>query len=243
MHAIRLICVPFAGAGASFFNAWKGVAEGLEPVPMQLPGREKRFLEPAHEDLHAAADELAGHLLADDDDQPALLFGHSLGAVLAFELARRLEDSARFPLLGAVVSGSPDPWSARAERASDQRDDDAFIAAVSRFSDYRHEALDDPMMRELLLPALRADVRMHEEYRPRSGAGLSVPLMTVRGAQDALVSASQVAGWSRASGAQCTHRELPGGHMYFTADPVPLLQLIDRFARSLSTATAVDAAR
>ncbi|MDY4298103.1 MULTISPECIES: alpha/beta fold hydrolase [unclassified Xanthomonas] len=243
MHAIRLICVPFAGAGASFFNAWRGVAEGLELVPMQLPGREKRFLEPAHEDLHAAADELSAHLLADNDDQPALLFGHSLGAVLAFELARRLEASARFPLLGAVVSGSPDPWSPRAERASDQRDDDAFIADVSRFSDYRHEALDDPMMRELLLPTLRADVRMHEEYRPRSGAGLGVPLMTVRGAHDALVSAAQVAGWSRASSAQCTHRELPGGHMYFIADPASLLQLIERFARSLLAATAADAAQ
>ncbi|WP_201765568.1 thioesterase II family protein [Xanthomonas arboricola] len=243
MLATRLICVPFAGAGASFFNAWKGVEDGLQPLALQLPGREKRFLEPLYGDVHAAADELAATLLDDDADAPALIFGHSLGAVLAFELARRLEASTHYPLLGVVASGSPAPWSPRSERASDQHDDDGFIASVSRFSGYRHAALDDPMMRELLLPVLRADVRMHEDYLPRDSAGLSVPLITVRGADDTLVNADQISGWRGATSADCTHHTLPGGHMYFVDDPAPLLQLISRFAHLRGAVPAVADAR
>lgn len=241
MEKIQLICLPFAGAGASFFKEWKDVEPTLEIRALQLPGREKRFLETPHVDVHKAADELIQQLRDDDAlDAPSVVFGHSLGAVLAFELARRLEDAERGALLGLVASGSPDPWTQRSDRATGVDDDDAFLAKVSQFSGYNHEALDDPMMRELLLPTLRADVRMHEDYTPRSAVALSAPVMTVRGDADLLVSRVQVAAWDKASSGAVSHEELAGGHMYFIGQPAPLLTRIAAFARA---AAAVETAR
>ncbi|UXI66214.1 thioesterase II family protein [Tahibacter amnicola] len=242
MEKIQLICLPFAGAGASFFNEWKGVEPSLVIRAMQLPGREKRFLETPHVDVHRAVDELTKELLADDAlDTPTLIFGHSLGAVLAFELARRLESPGRGKLLGLVASGSPDPWTQRSDRATGFNNDEAFLAKVSEFSGYNHEALSDPMMRELLLPTLRADVRMHEDYVPRSGEPLSVPVMTVRGAGDQLVSRAQVDLWRKASTGAVSHDELEGGHMYFIGNAGPLLGRIATFARQ-AVATALEIA-
>jgi len=244
MEKTHLICLPFAGAGASFFNDWKGVEESLEIRAMQLPGREKRFLEPPHVDVHRAVDELAKELQADNArDVPTIVFGHSLGAVLAFELARRLEKAGHTAPLGLVVSGSPDPWTQRSDRATGVGDDDAFLAKVSEFSGYNHEALNDPMMRELLLPTLRADVRMHEDYAPRADTPLSIPVMTVRGSDDGLVSRAQVEPWRKASTGAVRHEELEGGHMYFVGKAGQLLVRIAAFARRAMEESALEAAQ
>lgn len=241
MEKIQLICLPFAGAGASFFNEWKDVDQTFDIRAMQLPGREKRFVEPPHVDVHRAVDELLQELQADNAlDAPVVIFGHSLGAVLAFELAKRLESSVSGEFLALVASGSPDPWTQRSARATGIADDDAFLAKVSEFSGYSHDALADPMMRELLLPTLRADVRMHEDYVPRAHTPLSIPVMTVRGSADRLVSRAQVEAWSKAAAGAIDHQELAGGHMYFVGNPAPLLGRIAAFARSAMSQAASD---
>lgn len=230
MNRVQLICLPFAGAGASFFNGWKGLHEALDLHAVQLPGREKRFLEQPHVDVHRAADEVAASLKRESlPDVPTVIFGHSLGAVLAFEVAKRMEATRFYEMLALVASGSPDPWTQRAHRASEFSNDEAFIAKVSEFSGYTHEALEDPMMRELLLPTLRADVRMHEDYRPGSDANLKIPVMTVRGNGDSLVAPEQVECWNKATTRSVRHEELSGGHMYFVEQPRPLLDLIAGF--------------
>jgi surfactin synthase thioesterase subunit len=226
----QLVCLPFAGAGASFFNEWKGLQPSIEILAVQLPGREKRFADEPHVDVQRAADEVAASLKQESQpDVPTAIFGHSLGAVLAFEVARRMATSGFYATLALVVSGSPDPWTQRSSRASDLADDAAFIAKVTEFSGYAHEALEDPLMRELLLPALRADVQMHENYRPGSDASLEVPVLTVRGTEDSLVAQDQVERWSKATKSRVTHAQLPGGHMYFAGNPGPLLDLIAGF--------------
>lgn len=227
MNTVQLICLPFAGAGASFFNEWQGLHESIAIHAVQLPGREKRFLEEPHVHVQRAADEVAARLKQESRrDVPTVIFGHSLGAVLAFEVTKQVEAAELYPALALVASGSPDPWTQRNSRASDLTDDDAFIAKVAEFSGYAHEALEDPLMRELLLPALRADVRMHEDYRPTNNDSLRVPVLTVRGNDDSLVAREQVERWSKATKSSVRHAELSGGHMYFVDRPRPLLDLI-----------------
>ncbi len=226
-----LICLPFAGAGASFFREWRPLLpEGLDLLPVQLPGREERFAEPPLTDVERAADEAAEQTtdLVKDAAQ-VVIFGHSLGAVLAFELARRLGETGTVPLRRLVVSGSPGPWNGRSERASGL-DDTAFLARVRAFAGYTHPALESPEMRELLLPLLRADVEMHENYRPRSRAPLTVPITSVRGRGDELVSAEQTAEWAAATRGDFSTAELDGGHMYLTTAAADLLALIAKVA-------------
>jgi surfactin synthase thioesterase subunit len=216
MSPTVLVCLPFAGAGASFFRGWRCAA--LRVMPVQLAGREERFTETPSTDVASAVDDALPRVLERiEGGERVALFGHSMGAVLAFELARRISALGAVPLARLFVSGAPGPWSHREHRASGL-DDEAFLAQVELFAGYSHPALDDPELRALLLPTLRADVEMHENYRPRPRDPLTVPITTMRGRADMLVSAEQIAEWGRATTGRVSGVEFDGGHMYLTED-------------------------
>ncbi|MBW5486528.1 alpha/beta fold hydrolase [Streptomyces bambusae] len=221
-----LMCLPFAGGGAGFYRAWKDLpAHAPRIVPIQLPGREELFLDEPFHDAIAAADALAPRLAELAEGRPTALFGHSLGAVLAFELARRLERDPAVELTHLYVSGSPGPWTGRAQHATGL-DDDAFLARVQEFAGYEHDALADPDMRELLLPILRADVEMHESYRPDSDEPLRTPITSLRATGDALVTRAEAEEWQQATTGAFRLVEPAGGHMYLTESPLPLIDAI-----------------
>ena len=225
MQPTSLVCVPFAGAGASFFHPWAAlVGERLRIVALQPPGREWRLAEEPYTDVATAADGLLPGLVAQVDG-PVALFGHSLGAVLAYELAHRLVARGA-PVARLIVSGSPGPWTARTNRATGLADDD-FLLRVREFAGYDHEALADEEMRELILPILRADVEMHENYRPGGDEPLPVPITAVHGRDDELVTTAQTGEWSKATSGEFTQVEVDGGHMYLTEDAAGLLRLIE----------------
>ncbi|MCX4446060.1 thioesterase II family protein [Streptomyces sp. NPDC087866] len=221
-----LVCLPFAGGGAGFYRAWKNLpVHAPDIVPLQLPGREELFVEEPFRDAAEAADALAPAVAALTGGGPVALFGHSLGAVLAHEVARRLEQDPAVELTHLFVSGSPGPRTGRSRRATGL-DDDAFLARVQEFAGYRHDALADPDMRELLLPVLRADVEMHENYRPATDEPLRTPVTSLRGTDDRLVSRDEAAEWQHATTGAFRLVELAGEHMYLTESPLPLLEAI-----------------
>lgn len=224
----RLVCLPYAGAGASFYRPWTALAgDALEIVALQLPGRERLIDEEPYRDVHLAVDGLLTQLrdrLGEDGGRVAL-FGHSLGAVLAYELAHRLAAEPGFEPVHLFVSGSPAPGQGRAGRATGLSDDE-FLARVGEFAGYRHPAFDDPEMRELLLPALRADVEMHENHLPSTQLPLDMPLTVLRGQEDELVGHDDAVSWSKATGRDFAYVELPGGHMYLTEATPDLVRVI-----------------
>ncbi|MEI7033280.1 thioesterase II family protein [Streptomyces pratensis] len=226
-----LVCLPFAGAGPSFFAPWQELApEGLRVLPVSLPGREKRFPEPAYTSAGPAVEDAYAQVATALGEGPGggrlVLFGHSMGAVLAYELAHRIERSAaRSRPAALVVSGAPGPWTQRTDRAAGLPDEE-FAARVRAFAGYGHPALEDPQMRELLLPVLRADVLLHETYVPSTDRRLAMPVLSVRGRDDTLVGAAQAAEWERATTGGLSVAELAGGHMYLTERPGALLGLV-----------------
>lgn len=221
-----LVCLPFAGAGASFYHPWSALAGGaLAVLPVQLPGRERRIDIEPYRDVHEAVAGLLPALLGELGPGPVTLFGHSLGAVLAYELAHRLCREPGVEVVRLFASGSPPPHVPRPGRASGLPDEE-FLARVRDFAGYRDEALDDPELRELVLPTLRADVQMHEEYVPSTQEPLPVPVTAVRGRDDELVSADDATGWAKATSQDFDLAELPGGHMYLVESAEPLLDLI-----------------
>ena len=142
-----------------------------------------------------------------------IVFGHSLGAVLAFELSRKLTESPGKPTIRLAVSGSPGPWERREARATGL-DDNAFLSQVSRLAGYDHPALQDPDLRELLLPIIRADVEMHERYAPELQRPVDFPITCIRGSDDALVTREAALQWRRATTRELRYVEIPGNHMY-----------------------------
>jgi surfactin synthase thioesterase subunit len=161
-----------------------------------------------------------------DFTRPIIFFGHSMGAVLAFELARAMGNEKLAKVQGLVVSGSPSPWDNRDESASGLPDDE-FVRRVSEFAGYSHPALEDPVMREVLLPTLRADVELHESYHPLTENPLPINILTIRGSEDELVSSEEKQLWLKATAAKILHKELPGGHMYLMDNPQDIIALIE----------------
>jgi surfactin synthase thioesterase subunit len=209
-----LLCVPFAGAGPSFFHPWRELAgDRWRVVPVELPGRERRILEAPYRNVVEAAKNSVDDIVAElGAGARTVLFGHSLGAVLAYELVHLLS-TRDVHVQRLVVSGSPGPWTQRERRATGLPDEE-FFARVEEFAGFRHEALDHPEMRELILPVLRADCEMHENYVPSTDEPVSVPICSLRGSSDGLVSAEQAQEWHMATTAEFSSAEFPGDHMY-----------------------------
>ncbi|MGW2636933.1 thioesterase II family protein [Streptomyces sp. NPDC001348] len=226
---IPVVCLPFAGAGASFFRPWREqAAERLLIVPVQLPGREERLDEAPYPEVAEAVDDIVPELLELAEDYPLLaVFGHSLGAVLAHEITRRLAGSLPVESLRLIVSGAPAPDEPRRERATGLSDDE-FLRRVRDLAGYDHPALADSEMRQLILPALRADVAMHENYRPDpQQPPLPLRVTSVLGSADHLVTAEQAAGWQRVTTLPLRQERLDGGHMYLVDSAKELLTVID----------------
>jgi surfactin synthase thioesterase subunit len=223
-----LICLPHAGSGPGIFRPWNSLGiPGVEVHPITLPGRERRLFEEPYLDVAAAVEGIAGELAPTlPTGRPVALFGHCLGALLCFELARRLRDLDGVPVAGLFVSGSAGPEARRDRRASDVGDDDEFLRAVEEVAGYRDPAMDDPELRELMLPTLRADVRMHEDYRPAGSGPIDVPITALRGDGDAIVSAGEIAQWRAVTTAGFDAVELPGGHLYFVDQGRAVLEVV-----------------
>jgi surfactin synthase thioesterase subunit len=234
MTAVPLLCVPFAGAGASVFFEWtRRPLAATRVVAVDMPGKDKRFDEPPFTDVVQAGRELAAEvpaLVGPDlaDVAEVAVFGHSLGAVIGYELAHRLADAGQVRVRHLFVSGSPGPFTQRELRATGLSDDE-FLARVTQIAGYEHPALADPDGRELLLPILREDVEMHERYRPSTAAPLPVPITAIRGADDELVSADAAAQWAAFTSAGFRLAQPAGGHMYLAGSGLDeLLDLVDR---------------
>ncbi|WP_439677945.1 thioesterase II family protein [Embleya sp. MST-111070] len=222
-----LLCVPFAGAGPSFFHPWRAPAgDRWRLLSVELPGRERRILETPYRNVVEAAKNSVDEIVANlGRGTRTVLFGHSLGAVLAYELVHLLS-TRDVPVERLIVSGSPGPWTQRERRATGLPDEE-FLARVEEFAGFRHEALDHPEMRELILPVLQADCEMHENYLPSTDDPVSVPICSIRGDSDGLVSADQAREWRDATTSTFEYAEFPGDHMYLVDHAREILDLIE----------------
>ncbi|MGW5731382.1 MULTISPECIES: thioesterase II family protein [Streptomyces] len=225
--SVPLLCFPFAGGGANFFRPWNKLGlTGVVATPLQLPGRERQLDATPYRDVHVAADGLLPAALDAAEEGPVALFGHCfLGAVLAYELTRRIVETGRHEVLHLFISAARPPSAGPVSDVS-HLSDDAFLTHVEETTGRRYDAFDVPEIRELLIPTLRADYAMDEGYRPRDGAPLDVPMTGVYATDDTFVSRAEVAKWQDVTTADFSLTAMPGGHMYPADDPVPLLALI-----------------
>jgi surfactin synthase thioesterase subunit len=189
----------------------------VEVRAVQYPGRQDRFREARAERVDQVVDAVAAELrpvLA--DGLPFGLFGHSMGAVLAFETARRLEGDGRGPAV-LFVSGrqAPSlPWPPPGGRRLGHADDAALVEEVRLLSGQQAEALNHPGLLRLTLPTLRADYRLLEDYAYVPGPELDCPVVALAGDRDPRVAVDTVARWERETRAGFAMRVLPGGHFF-----------------------------
>jgi medium-chain acyl-[acyl-carrier-protein] hydrolase len=218
---MRLVAVPHAGGGPS---ALRPLAECLAPEVevwvAQLPGRERRFIEPVATSLADIVAHL-GEAVAAWTTSPFALFGHSMGGLVAFETARWLRDQGR-PLPGRVLlSALPAAHLARREPPRHRLADAELIAWLRDTGGMPADALADSQLMALLLPIIRTDLQVCETYVHHPAAPLPCPLTVFAGADDPLVEPADVAAWRDHTTVGCDLRVLAGGHFFYLDEGWP----------------------
>nr|QEO74445.1 thioesterase [uncultured bacterium] len=225
---VRLVCLPYAGGGATIYRGWSEILPAeVEVVPVQLPGREWRLKErPLRrmEDVVAALSTEIEPLT----DRPFALFGHSMGALIGFELTRALRRRGGAMPQHLFVSGhsAPQRGDLRRDRPYHAAPDDEFVAMLRAMNGTPPGVLDHPELLELILPALRADFELCERYVCEPDAPLDVPVTALAGIADPLVPPDAVEPWRQQTTAAFSLRVLPGGHFFLNESRDLVLRIV-----------------
>ncbi len=233
---VRLFCFPHAGSGAAGFYRWKRLLPPWIAVcPVLLPGREARFAEPAAVSAAEIVAAVAGELEGALPQLPFAVYGHSMGSLLAFEWARTLPREGPCAPVALFVSGRDDPGHTAGSSAPEGAplhtlDDAALVAALRRrYGDHGAGLLDDPELRAMFLPGVRADLGLVETYRAAAGEPLRCPLAAFAGSEDGHVSEAGLRGWAAVTSGGFTSGRLPGDHFFhFGAGQAEWLRVLER---------------
>lgn len=235
-----LYCFPFAGGTANFYADWARHFDGaVELVPIQLPARGARTRESPAASIGDVADEVA-EVIAAEPTRP-LLFGHSMGAIQAFEVARRLRDADR-PAGHLFVSGRPSPWIVRPETAVSNLPRAEFVRMLRGYGAADEEVLGNAELLDLLLPMMRADFSLIERYRYPSAPPLDCPIHAWCGDHDPEVGPDEMQGWEKETTADFELSVRPGDHFFLTGHRTEIVGAVQRAARRAAKEEA-DAAR
>jgi surfactin synthase thioesterase subunit len=213
----RLFCFPYAGAGAAAYRGWgAGLAPAVEVLAVRLPGRERRFLEDPFDDLAACVDAFV-EVLQRHSDRPFAFFGHSMGALVAYETTRELIRRQQALPVHLFASGRVAPHLVDPDGEVHLLSDAGLVTELRERGQTPEEVLENPELLELLLPAVRADFALAERYRHAAGAPLPVPITAFGGTEDPDVPPAAVEAWGEHTALGFEHIIHPGGHFFLDA--------------------------
>ncbi len=225
---LRLFCFPYAGGGASAYRGWAAALPAdVEVCPVQLPGRESRLREPAFDRpaplIAALADALQAHL-----GLPFAFFGHSMGAMLSFELARELRRRGNSLPLHLFVSGRRAPQVPSREPDIHDLPEAEFLRRLRELNGTPEEVLQHAELMRLLLPVLRSDFAVNETYVFQPEPPLDLGISAFGGLEDIEVTREDVTGWSEHARGSFRLRMLPGDHFFLHSARELLTQSVAR---------------
>lgn len=212
---LRLFCFPYAGASALIYRAWPATLPSeVEVCPIQLPGRGARSTEPPFTQLSPLVEALA-QALAPLLNIPFAFFGHSLGALISFELARRLRGNYGINPVHLFVSAARAPQIPSRGSPIHCLPDGEFLAELRRLDGTPADLLENKEFMEIMLPLLRADFSVFETYKYLNGSALDCPISVFGGLHDRRVSSVDLDAWHDQTNASFSLQMFPGGHFFF----------------------------
>lgn len=210
----RLFCFAHAGGGPAFFRGWRDAfTPHFELCSIVLPGRDERRRETPSTRMDQVIEPLFA-VLSSFADKPFALFGHSMGAAIAYEMAQRFAASTIGPPLRLFVSGRRAPHLPARRRSFYDLPDDEFLRVIGAMNGTPSEVLLDEGLLKLFLPCLRADFELIETWAPSPGPLLSCPVSAFSGDADPEVNPTELAGWNRVTSAEFRSRMFAGDHFY-----------------------------
>ncbi len=225
--ALRLFCFPHAGGATSFFRGWrKLLLPDIDVCPIRLPGRETRADEAPYTRMDTLVADVVEGLL-EHTGRPYALFGHSLGTLMAYEVACGLAKAGAPDPAALVVAAFRAPHSARRPRRIAALPDDEFVEALAGFGGIPPKLLGRKETYKFFVPVLRSDFSVAESYPVRTSVtGLTCPVLAVGGDDDSLASRDEIAQWRDAAGGDFGFRMFAGGHFFVQDPPEELVTLV-----------------
>jgi medium-chain acyl-[acyl-carrier-protein] hydrolase len=224
---LRLVCFPHAGGTAAAYRSFpSALPAGIEVLGLQLPGRGSRFKEPLAVRLGPLLDVLAGEAEKLAADAPLAFFGHSMGALIAFELARHLRRRGAPLPLSLLVAGYRAPGLPEESAPLHPLSEAAFLREVQRYGGLPQSVLEQPELLEMVVPILRADFELIETWNVAPEAPLAVPITAFGGQSDASASEADMRAWSAHTERPFALHMLPGDHFFVQSAEPALLDLV-----------------
>ncbi len=233
----RLFCLPFAGGGAAAYHRWIGrMSAGIDVVRVKLPGRENRLEEPLFTCLPSLVDTLVEELIFWLEDRPFALYGHSMGALLAFELAREIRRRHKRLPAHLFVSGCQAPQLRPSEPPCSHLPDADFMDRVRQYGGVPDFVAQDEELMDIFLPILRADFKMMETYVYREEPPLECPVTALGGLSDPKFDREKIIAWDIQTSMGFSAHFFPGGHFFLTdSEPSVLNQINLQLNKSFLT--------
>jgi medium-chain acyl-[acyl-carrier-protein] hydrolase len=232
----HLFCFSHAGGGPSFFRPW-GARLGPEIAVRRvlLPGRESRLGEPPFRHIADLVDPLCT-ALEQHLDRPCAFFGHSMGAAVAYEVARRFSATGTRRPGCLIVSARRAPGGVDPGRRLSTLPDDEFASEVARLNGIPPEVLSEPELLSMLLPTLRADYELSETYQPLPGDDLDCPVAAYVSTADPVAQYADMLAWHKVTTGEFSVRVFRGDHFYLKGGRLDVLTAVREDLRSAAEA-------
>ena len=225
---IRLFCLPFAGGMSSIFRTWqKQLPDSVEVCPIELPGRGARLSEPRFKRLHPLAEAIVAGITP-YLDSPFSLFGHSMGALLSYEIARQLTHGSNMNPVQLFVAGHDAPQVTNHNGAKYALSDMDLLKYLKSLQGSPDAALDDAELMKLMLPIIRADLEVSDTYVYKEGQPLTCPIYAFGGESDSETTPSGLSAWQHQTRSLFSLKMIAGGHFFLNTSRPLLLQEIRR---------------
>jgi len=224
----RLFCFPYAGGGSGIFRGWIRLLQPkIEVIPALLPGRESRLREPAFTSIDAIVETLSREIVP-FLDRPFAFFGHSMGAMISFNLARRLRAERSIEAEHLFLSGRRAPQLPERDPVIHDLPEPEFIAEVERLDGTPKEVLENRELMEILLPMLRADFAVCASFNYVPAPPLKTSITVLGGIRDESATREKIEGWCAETIGSCSVSMLDGDHFFINQQRDEILRIINR---------------
>jgi len=211
---MRLFCLPYAGGGASIYKDWAAqLPSQVDVCTVQLPGRENRIMETAFTRMGPLVERLTAEM-GPALDVPFAMFGHSMGAIICFETALRLQREGKGSPAGLLLSARRAPPFPPNNDAMYDLPDGEFRERLRHLNGTPEAVLENEELMDLMLPLLRADFELDDTYRPSAGDMLHCPVTAFGALSDSEVPRDQLESWRHVTRGAFRLRMFPGDHFF-----------------------------
>ena len=232
--ALRLYCFPYAGGSGSAFLSWQqGLAANVEVVGIQMPGRDSRLREPPLTSMRELVDAIVRVLASQDARMPFAFFGHSLGAIVAFEVSRRCQQLRRAMPLALIASGSDAPRCRTVKEYLYTLADDELINRLNDYDGTPGEVLQNRELMAIALPYIRADFQIAAGYKYEGRQPLDIPIAVLAATGDRHVSRDEVYRWQEETTGRFDLNWFEGGHFFINTQRDAVLNCVNRTLATL----------